>query len=123
MSQNIKQRIIMEIDRELEHRLNTYPKLILAKKLTRENANLYYMRLKAVQKYIQDSTIGHYKLPDMMSELKRELAMRHAYYKTQIAEHRMDSVSAATKIMLVQEAVNILHADMVVNQPQQGELF
>jgi len=123
MSQNLKQRIIMEIDRELEHRLNTYPKLILAKTLTRENANIYFLRLKAVQKYIQDGTIGYYRLPDMMSELKRELAMRHAYYKQQIALNKMDAVTAGTKIMLIQEAVNILHADMVSAVPQQGELF
>lgn len=123
MSQNIRIRIINEIDRELDHRKNTYPRLILNGRLTRDNANLYYLRLKAVKKYIADGVIEHFSLTDMMTELKRELAMRHAYYKKQIASNMMDAVTAATKIMLVQEAVNILSADMMVNQAQQGELF
>mgnify|MGYP003442870950 FL=1 len=123
MSQNIKQRIITEIDRELDKRKKTYPNMILDKKLTRENANLYFLRLKAVQQYFETGAIGNIHLPDMMTELKRELAMRHAYYKAQIAKDRMDAVTAATKIMLMQEAVNLLSADMCVNIPKQGELF
>jgi hypothetical protein len=121
MSQNLKQRIIAEIQRELDKRYDAYPKMILKNTLTRDEANLYFLRLKAAQKYIDSGIIGHYKLPDMLSELKRELVMRQNYYKKLISRQQMDAITAATKTMLIQEAVTLISSDIAASEAKQGE--